>query len=104
MRQLERVIYYVVVTSTISLSSCLPAAPIMEGAKQLGSYGMREATSTEDKYLANYSDDHVCLSATTTARIWDASTPGAPFVREAKRREMAETCRDSIDARAAAAR
>jgi hypothetical protein len=78
----------------IGLQACVPAVSVVEGLKQLGSYGVEQAFAEEDKYLKNYSDRRVCLSATLENREWDESVAAEPFVREAGRRDIGEDCRN----------
>lgn len=82
----------IVVVAT-GLQACVPAVSVVEGIKQLGSYGVQEAFAEEDKYLKNYTDRQVCFSATLADREWDESIAAEPFVREAGRRDIAKDCR-----------
>jgi len=77
----------------IGLQACVPAVSVVEGVKQLGSYGVQEAFAEEDKFLKNYSDRQICHSATLADREWDESIAAEPFVREAARREIGKDCR-----------
>ena len=85
--------YAAPVAVLLGLSGCLPAVSVVEGVKQLGSYGVDQALSTEDEFLKNYTDRQVCLSATLSNLEWDESIAAKPFVREAARRDLAKDCR-----------
>lgn len=81
------------VLGALALQACVPAVSVVEGVKQLGSYGVDQALKQEDEFLKNYTDRQVCLSATLSNREWDGSIAAEPFVREAARRNMEKDCR-----------
>ena len=82
-----------VLAITMGLQACVPAVSVIEGVKQLGSYGVDQAFAEEDEFLKNYSDRRVCFSATLVDRAWDESIAAEPFVREAGRRDIKKDCR-----------